>query len=132
MLMVSPDTVTIVLLVGLGILVLLTVRNVFATRRVLALLEEQALAIQKLSAEVFEMQNMHTEATRSLAGGNQATARLEHELQSLNASVLALKSVALSPAGDAMQQFGKEISRTLQAKDVTEFLARQGSNETRT
>lgn len=126
MLLVPQDTVTIALLVGLGIVLLLTIRNVFATRRVLALLDEQSLAIQKLSAEVFEMQNTHSEAVRSLTGAAQITARLDHELQSLNASVTALRgSVSSTPTGESMQQFGKEIRRTLQAKEVTEFLDRQ-------
>lgn len=126
MLLVPQNTVTIALLVGLGIVLLLTIRNVFATRRVLALLDEQSLAIQKLSAEVFEMQNMHSEAVRSLTGATQITARLDNELQSLNASVTALRgSISSAPSSESMQQFSKEIRRTLQAKEVTEFLDRQ-------
>lgn len=119
---VSQNAVVIALLVGVFIVVLITVRVLMANRRLLALAEEQALAIQKLSAEVFEMQNMNSEATRYMAGTTQALAKLEREIQTVGSIVSNLKVTASVGSGEGLQQLSKEIKKTLQSREVTEFL----------
>jgi len=122
MLSLSQNTVVIALLVGAFIMLLLIVRVLVANRRLLTLVEEQALAMQKLSAEVFEMQNVSSEATRNMSGTTQGLARIERELQALSALVSSLKASTSIGAGDGLQQLGKEIKKTLQSREVTEFL----------
>lgn len=119
---VSQNAVVIALLVGIFIVLLLTVRVLMANRRLLALVEEQALAIQKLSAEVFEMQNMNSEATRYMAGTTQGMAKLEREIQAVGSIVSNLKITASGGSGEGLQQLSKEIRKTLQSREVTEFL----------
>lgn len=122
----SQNALSAILLVGLGIVLLLAIRNIFATRQVLTLLNEQSLAVQKLSAEVFEMQNGHSETTRSIASATQALARVERELQAVGAGLTVLRTASPASANESMVQFGKEIKRVLQTKEVSDFLENQG------
>lgn len=122
MLSLSQNAVAVALLAGVLIVLLLTMRSVVLSKRVLTLLEEQSLAIQKLSAEVFEMQNTNSEATRNVLAASQAMSRIDREVQSLGATVATLKSAGPGSSGEAMLQLGKEIRKTLQSRDVTEFL----------
>ena len=125
---VPREVMDIVVFAGIALILVLVIRNALLNRRILNLMDEQSHAIQKLSAEIFEMQNMHTEATRSVAPLAQSYARLENELQGMSAAITALRTSGPSGARDSMQQFGKEIQRTLQAKEVADFLDRQEKN----
>ncbi len=121
MLSFSQNAVVAALLIGMIVTLLLTFRNLVANRRMVALIEEQSLAIQKLSAEVFEIQNLNSEATRSVTSAAQVTARMEKDLQALAALVSTIKT-APGGSGEGMLQLSKEIKKTLQSRDVTEFL----------
>jgi len=121
MLSFSQNAVVAALLIGVIVTLLLTLRNLVANRRLVALIEEQSLAIQKLSAEVFEIQNLNSEATRSVNNAAQGTARVEKELQNL-ASLVSTIKIMPGSSGEGLAQLGKEIKKTLQSRDVTEFL----------
>ncbi len=123
---VSREVMDIIVFAGIALILVLVIRNALLNRRILNLLDEQSHAIQKLSAEVFEMQNVNTEASRSVAPLAQSCARLENELHNVSAAITALRNSGSGAASDSMHQFGKEIRRALQAKEVTEFLDRQG------
>ena len=125
---VPREIMDIVVFAGIALILVLVIRNALLNRRILNLLDEQSHAIQKLSAEVFEMQNMHTEAIRNVAPLAQSCVHLENELQGMSAAIAALRTSGPVGASDSMHQFGKEIRRALQAKEVTEFLDRQGKN----
>ena len=125
---VPREIMDIVVFAGIALILVLVIRNALLNRRIHNLLDEQSHALQKLSAEVFEMQNMHTEAIRNVAPLAQSCARLENELEGVSAAIKALRTSGPAAASDSMQQFGKEIRRALQAKEVTEFLDRQGKN----
>jgi len=101
---------------------LLTIRAVVASRQALTLLNEQSLAIQKLSAEVFEMQNGHSEVGRGLASTAQALARIEREIQSVGAAVAGVRSMSGAGGAESMAQFGKEIKRVLQTKEISDLM----------
>jgi len=118
----SQNALGLILLIGLGIVLLLTIRSVVAVRQALTLLNEQSLAIQKLSAEVFEMQNGHSEVSRGLAATGQSLARVEREIQALGTALGNVRSMPAAGGSESMAQFGKEIKRVLQTKEVSEFL----------
>ena len=128
MLSISQNAVVVALLAGGLILLLLAIRSVVLNKRVLTLLEEQSLAIQKLSAEVFEMQNTNSEATRNILAASQAMSRMDRDVQNLGATVATLKSTGQGASGEAMLQLGKEIRKTLQSREVTEFLDSASKN----
>ncbi|MCC7549085.1 MAG: hypothetical protein IT532_15090 [Burkholderiales bacterium] len=117
----SQNAVMVALLVGVIITLLLTLRNLIANRRLFTLLEEQALAIQKLSAEMFEIQNLNSDVTRSLNGTTQGTARIEKELQALGAMISTIRS-APAGSGEGLLHLSKEIKKTLQSREVSDFL----------
>ena len=121
MLSFSQNAVVAALLIGVIVTLLLTFRNLVANRRMVALIEEQSLAIQKLSAEIFEIQNLNSEATRSVNSAAQVIARMEKDLQALASLVSTIKT-APGGSGEGMLQLSKEIKKTLQSRDVTEFL----------
>lgn len=121
MLSFSQNAVVAALLIGVIVTLLLTLRNLVANRRLVALIEEQSLAIQKLSAEIFEIQNLNSEATRSVNNAAQGAARVEKELQAL-ASLVSTIKIMPAGSGEGLAQLGKEIKKTLQSRDVTEFL----------
>lgn len=121
MLSFSQNAVVAALLIGVIVTLLLTLRNLVANRRLVALIEEQSLAIQKLSAEIFEIQNLNSEATRSVNNAAQGAARVEKELQALASLVSTIKTMPAG-SGEGLAQLGKEIKKTLQSRDVTEFL----------
>ncbi len=121
----SPTALSAILLIGLAVVLLLTIRVIFVARQVQILVSEQSLAIQKLSAEIFELQNGHSEMNRVKGKDSQALARIESELQTLGLALTTLRVSSGGSGGESMGQFGKEIKRVLQTKEVNDFLESQ-------
>lgn len=119
----SSNIATLLTLIGLAVVAILAIRSLFLGRKTITLLEEQAHAVQKLSGELFELQNAQSQLAHQLTDSAQSFPLLERELQELSAAIAKLRAVQGQNVADSSQLIGREIKRTLQSKEVHDFLA---------